>query len=132
MLASILALAGFVWAKTLASKTTDFNRCPSTCSTLTKYYGQTRPTLRTHEGDKQCWQTCDVRFGQGKNMRNAAAAKKFWLTKKDTNLHANQCAQACWRAFHKGSDLISVAGLRSTPRSTACAGVQTHAIASAK
>ncbi len=98
----------------------DFNRCLSTCNTVVKYYSAKRPTLRTHEGDKQCWSTCNTRFSQKASSQQDM--KRFWQTKRDTNLHANQCAQACWRSYHRGSSEVSVAGFRSEPRSTACTG----------
>ncbi len=119
MVISILAVAGMLWAKSMP-KGGDFSRCLSTCNTVMKYYAAKRPTLRAHEGDKQCWQTCSTRFNQ--TATSSQDMKRFWQTKRDTNLHANQCAQACWRNFHKGMSAVSVAGFRSEPRSTACTG----------
>ncbi len=99
----------------------DFIRCPATCNTIIKYYGEKRPTLKTHEGDQQCWQTCDARFNQGHNAGNMQAMKAFWSQHRPTSMRTNQCAQACWRKFHNGSSLVRVAGRESDPRGVACA-----------
>ena len=119
MLAWVLAVASMVWAARAAPKGGDYNRCLATCDTVTKYYGTKRATLKTHDGDKQCWSTCDARLDRSKNAGNVQAMKAFWIQQKTTNLRANQCAQACWRKYHKGA--VSTAGWRnSEPRSVAC------------
>ncbi len=61
---SVIVVAGLLAAATRSPKPVagDFMRCPATCNTLIKYYGEKRPTMKTHDGDQQCWQTCDARF----------------------------------------------------------------------
>ncbi len=118
MLALVLTVASMVWAARAAPKGGDYNRCLATCDTVIKYYGTKRATLKAHEGDKQCWSTCDARLNRSKNAGNAQAMKAFWTEQKPTNLRANQCAQACWRKYHKGA--VNTAGWRSEPRSVAC------------
>lgn len=121
LVALLVAVASLLWAQTMTPKGGDFQRCLTTCNTVIKYYGEKRPTLKTHEGDKQCWQTCAARFGQGKNLGSTNAMKTFWAERRTTHLHANQCAQACWRKFHNGSEIVRVAGMNSQPRAVACA-----------
>lgn len=119
MVASILVVASVLWART-TTKAGDYDRCLTTCNTLVKHYAVKRVTLKSHDGDKQCWQTCASRFGQGRDLTSAQAMKTFWRERKLTDLHPNQCAQACWRKYHEGSDIVRVAGLRSAPRSVGC------------
>ena len=118
---SIIVVAGLLAAGARTPKAGDFNRCLTTCSTLMKHYATQRPIQKAHEGDKQCWQTCDNRFNQGRNARNEPAMKAYWMKQKATNLHPNQCAQACWRRFHHGSNLVNLKGLQSEPRTVGCA-----------
>jgi len=128
MLVSIVIAAGMLWGAAMQRRG-DFDRCPATCSMLIKHYGTQRATLKTHEGDRQCWQTCDLRFNQGRNENDVKAMKAFWMEHKATNLHTNQCAQACWRKFHKGSNMVNVASWRSEPRAVACAPMAGRATA---
>ena len=127
----ILLVAGLLWARPApTAQGGDFVRCPATCNTLIRHYAQIRPTLKAHDGDKQCWQTCDVRFNQSRNANSPTAMKAFWSKQRATNLHTNQCAQACWRKFHKGQNLVTVAGRQSEPRPVACAPGTGSAVAS--
>jgi hypothetical protein len=71
--------------------------------------------MKTHEGDKVCWQNCWTRFGSG-GSPSVTDQKDLWTSKTTENMRANQCAQACWRTQHNDSRTVSVAGWRSEPR----------------
>ena len=135
MLALVLVVAGALWARaahpqatgqprvqaaapgghpTLAS---EHKRCTSTCNTVMPYYQKKYATLKTHDGDRRCWQSCWNRFGD-KSKKNVAVndMRKLWSSKNAQNLRANQCAQACYRKYHHEEAEITVAGYRSQPR----------------
>ena len=114
LVAMLLAVAAGVWAAKRSKGCEDCSRCLTTCNTLVKYYTQKLPTMKSHEGDKQCWQTCDARFNQSAGPRDAKAMKAFWAGKRAANLRANQCAKACWRKFHSGSQTVNASQPRGT------------------
>jgi hypothetical protein len=95
------------------------SRCSKTCDTLMVNYRKMHSMMKTHEGDKQCWQACWSRYGKGSSA-STADMKKLWTSKTAMNMRANQCAQACWRMHNKNSNTVAVAGWKSTPRSQAC------------
>jgi len=137
--ALVVALAGVIWAKTnyqgqmtqdkmmrdqakmqvarAVSLMGEHARCTKTCNTVMPFYTKKFTTLRTHEGDKQCWHTCWNRFGD-RTMKSASMTdmKKLWTSKNAQSMRTNQCAQACWRKYHEGQAMITVAGYRSEPR----------------
>ena len=95
-------------------------RCTKTCDTLLANYRKMFSMMKSHEGDKQCWQTCWSRYGKSQTT-STADMKKLWVSKTSENMRANQCAQACWRMHHKNSNTVEVAGWRSMPRTAVCA-----------
>lgn len=42
--------------------------------------------------------------------------RAFWMQRRPTLMRRNQCAQACWRIHHSGSNVAAVKGWRSAPR----------------
>jgi hypothetical protein len=98
----------------------EFDRCTMTCTLLMDNYQKKYSAMRAHEGDKQCWKTCWSRFGMGENP-TAEKQKEMWMTHRAESMHANQCAQACWRVHHDESKEVMVGGWRSNPRGVVCA-----------
>jgi hypothetical protein len=125
--AALLLLAiGALWAQYgggMAAKTTtcegESNRCTMTCTMLMNHYNKKFETMKAHEGDKQCWQTCWTRMGKG-GEGTAQAMKSLWTEKMAANMRVNQCAQACWRKHHGNASTVEIGGWRSTPRSVVC------------
>lgn len=137
IVALVLALAGVIWAKTaqqgrMAQKPAaagsmvprqvptvakEFDRCTKTCQTVMPHFTNKFATMNTHEGDRQCWQTCWNRFGdKSKKSASATDTKRLWMTRNSRHMRINQCAQACWRKHHQGQAGVTVAGYRSQPR----------------
>jgi hypothetical protein len=114
-----LAFANLLWAKAAPKPKGDCCRCARTCTTVMSFYSGKYAKMKAHEGDKQCWQTCSTL--KGKSSASAQAMKAFWKQNMHTSMRANQCAQACWRSYHKGSSNVRVAGWKSAPRSATCA-----------
>lgn len=97
----------------------EFDRCTMTCTMLINHFNKKYATMKAHEGDKQCWDTCWSRVGEGKTGA-AMDMKNMWMKNRDERMHANQCAQACWRMHNDNSNIVAVGGWRSTPRSVVC------------
>ncbi|MFB3880509.1 MAG: hypothetical protein ACE149_04560 [Armatimonadota bacterium] len=98
----------------------EFDRCTMTCTLLMDNYQKKYSAMKAHEGDKQCWQTCWSRFGMGEKAA-AEKQKETWMAHRAEQMHANQCAQACWRVHHDESKEVMVGGWRSNPRAVVCA-----------
>jgi len=98
----------------------EFERCTKTCTLLMDNYHKMYPTMRAHEGDKRCWSTCWSRYGERSNP-TADEQKGMWMKQMSGRMHANQCAQACWRVHHDDSKEVAVGGWRSVPREVGCA-----------
>ena len=107
----------------LPTMTKEHDRCTKTCNTVMPYYHQKFTTMKTHEGDQDCWRTCWNRFGdRSVKAPSATQMKTLWMTRRPQYMRVNQCGQACWRRFHQGQAAISVAGYRSEPRPWAPGG----------
>ena len=136
--ALVVALVGVIWAKApeqgarqdrermarermvrtrAPSLVGEHNRCTKTCTIVMSHFNKQFAAMKTHEGDRQCWELCWNRFG-GKSQKSAAATemKRLWMTRNARQMRINQCAQACWRRHHEGQAAVSVAGYRSQPR----------------
>ncbi|NIM04919.1 MAG: hypothetical protein GTO55_03110 [Armatimonadetes bacterium] len=116
----VLALAAALWAAMKVTCEGEMNRCTTTCDMLISHYNKNFAKMKAHEGDKQCWQNCWSRMGQGA-MPSADKMKSFWMGKMAANMRVNQCAQACWRKHHQESNQVEIGGWRSMPRGTVCA-----------
>jgi len=119
-----VTLIGAMWAKQQSQKphshaASEYRRCAKTCNVLLDQFNKSYPNTPTHEGDKQCYDTCWARMGKGK-PGTASEMKKLWQENMPSHLHANQCAQACWRQRHRDSMTVAVGGWKSEPRSAMC------------
>lgn len=97
----------------------EFDRCTMTCTMLMNHFNKKHATMKAHEGDKQCWDTCWSRMGERKSG-SATEMKDMWMKNRAERMRANQCAQACWRKHNQESNTVEVGGWRSTPRGNAC------------
>jgi hypothetical protein len=118
-LALMIVIAGALLAEARAAGQSEADRCSMTCTVLMRHWDRKFNTMKAHEGDGQCWNTCWERFGTGQECP-AADKKKIWMSRMGDNMRANQCAQACWRKFHDESNTVEVGGWRSAPRSVVC------------
>ena len=116
----VLMIAGTLYAQYTKGKTSEGDRCTTTCSMLIDHYNKKFAAMKAHEGDKQCWETCWSRAGTSESG-SAAEMKALWMTKMASTMRVNQCAQACWRKHNDNSNTVEVGGWRSTPRTTVCA-----------
>ena len=114
-----LLIAGTLYAQQEAKKTSEVDRCTTTCSMLVDHYNKKFATMKAHEGDKQCWQTCWSRASTSESG-SAAEMKSLWMGKMASSMRVNQCAQACWRKHNDNSNTVEVGGWRSTPRTAVC------------
>ena len=122
----IIAVAGALWAEYASEKRAakascegESDRCTMTCTMLMNHYNKKFATMKAHEGDKQCWQTCWSRMGRGETG-TVAETKALWMKNMAPNMRVNQCAQACWRSHHEDSNTVEVGGWRSAPRTVVC------------
>ncbi len=131
--AVLLLVAGALWAQYgtpgqmmakpeggMMPAAKEFDRCTMTCTLLMDNYQKKYASMRAHEGDKQCWQTCWSRMGKGSGP-TMEAQKGVWMQNHPNHMRANQCAQGCWRINHDQSKEVAVGGWRSAPRDTVCA-----------
>ncbi len=143
--ALVVALVGIIWAKAPEQGTNqgrermmreqmpvrrapslagEHSRCTKTCTTVMAHYTKQFGSMKTHEGDRQCWETCWKRFGdRAKKQAVATEMKRLWMMRNARQMRINQCAQACWRRHHEGETAVSVAGYRSEPRPWAPGGM---------
>ena len=113
-----LLIAGALYAEYAKGQMGEVDRCTMTCSILMDNYNKKFATMKAHEGDRQCWETCWSRMGRGQTS-SVADMKALWMSQMAENMRANQCAQACWRK-HNDSNTVAVGGWRSTPRTVVC------------
>ncbi len=125
-MALTVVVAGALWAQYGAKPQagqvegqSEVDRCSMTCSMLVNHWNKKYAAMRAHEGDKQCWDTCWSRFGEGRG-ESAAEMKALWMGRMAESMRTNQCSQACWRKFHDDSNTVAVGGWRSTPRTIVC------------
>ena len=105
----------------MATPVKDFDRCTLTCNMLMDNYGKKFATMKAHEGDTQCWDTCWSRYGNpSMKMATAADKKSLWTDNRADRMRANQCSQACWRVHHDNENTVAVGGWRSAPRGVVC------------
>ena len=114
-----LMVAGTLYAQRATGTMSEVDRCTTTCSMLIDHYNKKFATMKAHEGDKQCWETCWSRHGTSESA-TAAEMKALWMRKMADNMRVNQCAQACWRKHNDNSNTVEVGGWRSTPRAVVC------------
>ena len=118
------ALAGVLYAQygttSSSASENEFDRCTMTCTMLMNHYHKHFAAMKSHEGDKQCWDTCWKRYGEGANP-STSDMKNLWMQNRAENMRVNQCAQACWRIHNDKSGTVAVGGWRSTPRTVVCA-----------
>jgi hypothetical protein len=119
-----VTLIGAMWAKQQSQKphspaASEYRRCAKTCNALLVQFNESYPNRPTHEGDKQCRDTCWARMGKGK-PGSASDMKNLWQENMSSHMRANQCAQACWRQRHRDNKTVSVGGWQSEPRTIVC------------
>jgi len=138
IVAVVVAATGVLWAAQMTKPETpakpeammkpaevtpqaDFDRCTTTCNLLMDNYTKKYATMKAHEGDMQCWNTCWSRYGTAGQAKVTAMDKKdLWMKNRADRQRANQCSQACWRVFHDNENTVSVGGWRSAPRGVVC------------